>query len=111
MRECYNVVITSYISPMVKSLTKVGNSKAVIIPKQMIAKFKFGRTVMIEETENGILIRAVQKETSFQRKLRALHSNKEEIKRKFRQAANDPRVQAYYKNSDNIFDDVQDLVD
>ena len=96
---------------MIKSLTKVGNSRAVILPAQMIAKFKFGRTVMIEETEEGILIRAVRKETSFQKKLKWLRDNKEEVYRKMREEANDPEVQAYYKNPENTFDDVQDLID
>jgi antitoxin component of MazEF toxin-antitoxin module len=96
---------------MIKALTKVGNSHAVIIPAQMIIKFKLGKKVMIEETENGILIHAIQKETSFQKKLRKARENKEEIYRKMEEAANDPEVQAYYKDPKNTFDDVQDLMD
>ena len=97
---------------MVKALTKVGNSHAVILPAQMIIKFKLGKKVMIEETENGILIRAMQTETSFQKKLRKLRENKVEEYRKMREAANDPEVQAYYKDPKNTFDDVdQEIID
>jgi len=97
---------------MVKALTKVGNSHAVIIPAQMIIKFKLGKKVMIEETENGILIRAFQKETSFQKLLRKARENKEEIYRKMKEAADDPKVQAYYKDPKNTFDDVDaDIID
>jgi antitoxin component of MazEF toxin-antitoxin module len=91
---------------MIKSLTKVGNSKAVIIPKQMIIKFKLGRTVMIEETEEGILIKAAQKETSFQRKLSKLRDNREEERRKMREDANDPKAIAFYRNSRNHLGDL-----
>jgi antitoxin component of MazEF toxin-antitoxin module len=111
-QTCYNIVITSYLGIMVKALTKVGNSKAVIIPKQMIVKFKLGRTVMIEETEEGILIKAVQKETSFQKKLRKLRENKEEVYRRIREQVNDPKTKAWYANPENNFGDVHvDIVD
>ncbi|MEI9921674.1 MAG: AbrB/MazE/SpoVT family DNA-binding domain-containing protein [Bacteroidota bacterium] len=91
---------------MVKALTKVGNSQAVILPKQMIVKFKLGRTVMIEETEDGILIRAVQKETSFQKKLRIARENKDAIYKRMRDQANDPETKAYYADPENNFGDV-----
>ena len=91
---------------MVKALTKVGNSKAVILPKQMIVKFKLGRTVIIEETDEGILIKALQKETSFQKKLRIARQNKEEIYRRLREQANDPETKAWYANPENNFGDV-----
>lgn len=110
--KCYNIVITSYLGTMVKALTKVGNSQAVILPKQMIVKFKLGRTVMIEETEEGILIRAIQKETSFQKKLRIARQNKEAIYKRMEEDANDPKVQAYYADPKNTFDDVdQEILD
>ena len=97
---------------MVKALTQVGNSKAVILPKQMIVKFKLGRTVVIEETEDGILIKAVQKETSFQKKMRIARKNKDAIYKRMREYANDPEVQAYYKNPENNFSDVDlDIID
>ena len=66
--------------------------------------------VMIEETENGILIRAIQKETSFQKKLKKARENKEEIYRRMRQDANDPKVQAYYANPENHIGDVANEV-
>ena len=90
---------------MIKSLTKVGNSRAVILPAQMIAKFKFGRTVMIEETEEGILIRAVRKETNYQKMLKKARENKEEIYRQIEKAANSPEAKAFYSNPENNFSD------
>lgn len=91
---------------MVKALTKVGNSKAVILPKQMIVKFKLGRTVIIEETDEGILIKAVQRETPFQRKLRIARSNKEAIYKRMRDDANDPEVIAFYADPRNHIGDL-----
>jgi len=91
---------------MVKALTKVGNSQAVILPKQMIVKFKLGRTVMIEETEEGILIKAVQKETSFQKKLRIARQNKVAIYKRMREQANDPETKAWYADPENNFSEL-----
>lgn len=54
---------------MVKSLTWVGNSKAVIIPSEMIKKYKLEK-VLIEETDDGILIRSAVQSTNFQRTVR-----------------------------------------
>lgn len=97
---------------MIKALTKVGNSKAVILPAQMIIKYKLGKKVMIEETENGILIHAILEETSFQKKLRKARENKEQIYSEMEKDANDPKVQAYYRNPKNTFDDADaDIVD
>jgi antitoxin component of MazEF toxin-antitoxin module len=91
---------------MLKKLTKVGNSQAVILPAHMIAKFKLGRTVQVQETEEGILIRAVQKETPFQKEMRKLRANKEKIYREIREQASHPDTKAYYANPENRFDDV-----
>jgi antitoxin component of MazEF toxin-antitoxin module len=90
---------------MVKKLTKVGNSQAVIIPAQMIARFKLGKKIMIEETEDGILIRAFQKETSFQKGMRYLRANKDAIYKRMKEQANDPMTIAYYANPKNIVGD------
>lgn len=92
---------------MIKALTKVGNSKAVILPAQMIIKYKLGRKVMIEETEDGILIRSVQEETSFQKGLRKLRANKQKIYARMKRQAEDPKTKAYYANPENRFDDAQ----
>lgn len=86
---------------MIKKLTKVGNSKAVILPAQMIIKFKLGKTVMIKETEEGILITSTKKETLFQRELRKYRENKEQIKKEMKAAAESPEAQAYYANPEN----------
>ena len=44
---------------MIKQLTTVGNSKAVILPAALVKKYKLDR-VVIEETDEGILIRPVE---------------------------------------------------
>jgi radical SAM superfamily enzyme len=49
--------------------------------------------------------------TSLQKKLRKARQNKEQIYREMEEDANDPEVQAYYKDPKNTFDDVQDLMD
>jgi hypothetical protein len=72
----------------------------------MIIKFKLDRTVMIVKTKKGIVVRAVHKETSFQKKLRKLRQNKDAIYKEFEKAANDPETQAYYANPENNFGDV-----
>jgi antitoxin component of MazEF toxin-antitoxin module len=90
---------------MVKKLTKVGNSQAVIIPAQMIARFKLGRKIIIEETEDGILIRAIREETSFQKGMQKLRANKEAIYKRMTEQANDPKTKAYYANPENKLDD------
>lgn len=57
---------------------------------------------MIEETENGILIHAIQnskkKSTSFYEKLANARANRVEIKKRIREYVNDPEVQAMYKD-------------
>lgn len=97
---------------MIKKLTKVGNSKAVILPAQMIIKFKLGKTVMIKETEEGILITSTKSETYYQRELRKFRENKEEFYKKVRQQAASPEAQAYYANPENnLGDDLMELID
>lgn len=90
---------------MEKTLTTVGNSKALIIPAELIKKYKLDR-VVLEETENGILIRAVGKPDNFQEKLRKLREYKTEIYEKMENEAREPEVQQYYGNSSNDFSDV-----
>jgi len=61
---------------------------------------------MIEETEWGILIRAVQKETSFQKKLKIARKNKGKIYKRMREQANDPETKAWYADPENNFGDI-----
>jgi antitoxin component of MazEF toxin-antitoxin module len=90
---------------MIKTLTKVGNSKAVILPSAMVKRFKLKR-VTIEATEEGILIRPVVTKTGFQKKMELARKNKAAIYKQMEKEANDPRTIAFYNNSNNTFEDI-----
>lgn len=100
---------------MIKALKKVGKDQALILPARMVIKYKLGKKVMIEETEDGILIHATDKKlpkgSSFQKRLAELRKNKAAIYKRMEEAANDPEVQAYYLDPKNTFDETQDLID
>lgn len=85
---------------MIKTLTNVGNSKAVIIPKRLIEKFKLEK-VVIQETDEGILIRSAEgEEETFQEKLQQLRKNKKDVYSRMKSQAQNPDTLAYYQNSD-----------
>ena len=60
---------------MVKTLISVGNSKAVILPAEMIKKYKL-ENVVIEDTDDGILIPSALQKTKFQKAVEKLRKNK-----------------------------------
>jgi antitoxin component of MazEF toxin-antitoxin module len=102
----YNNVITELLSLiMVKTLTTVGNSKAVIIPAEMIKKYKLER-VLIEETEDGILIRSAVQSSNFQKEVEKLRKNKAALYKRMAAQANDPETIEYYSKGVNNFSDV-----
>jgi antitoxin MazE len=41
-------------------LIKIGNSQGIRLPKKVISKYGLGNVVMLEETEDGILIHAAK---------------------------------------------------
>ncbi|GIK58897.1 MAG: AbrB/MazE/SpoVT family DNA-binding domain-containing protein [Chloroflexi bacterium] len=43
-------------------LIKIGNSQGIRLPKRIISKYGLGNSVLLEETENGILIVAAKSE-------------------------------------------------
>ena len=104
--NCYNNVITLciYLS-MIKTLTSVGNSKAVILPSEMVKKYKLER-VVIEETDDGILIRSAVQNTNFQKAIEKLRKNKATLYKRIESQANDPETINYYAKSANNFSDV-----
>ena len=57
-------LLTNLSLHMIKQLTTVGNSKAVILPAALVKKYKLDR-VVIEETDEGILIRPVGEQNRF----------------------------------------------
>lgn len=84
---------------MIKTLTSVGNSKAVILPKYLINKFQLDK-VRIQETEEGILITRAKGFLSFQEKLEILRKNKSKVYADMKAQAEDPETIAYYKSAD-----------
>jgi antitoxin component of MazEF toxin-antitoxin module len=90
---------------MIKTLTSVGNSKAVIIPAEMIKKYKLEK-VVIEETDEGILIRSAVQHTSFQKAMEKLRKNKAALYKRMESQANDPDTINYYAQVTNNFSDV-----
>ena len=90
---------------MIKTLTSVGNSKAVILPAEMIKKYKLDK-IVIEETEDGILIRSAEKHTNFQKAVEKLRKNKAAIYKRIESQAKDPETINYYVQRANNFSDV-----
>ena len=79
---------------MIKTLTTVGNSKAVIIPSSMVKRYNLKR-VTIETTEEGILIRPVETISSFQKKIEAARKNKASIYKQMEKEANNIKTIAF----------------
>jgi antitoxin component of MazEF toxin-antitoxin module len=90
---------------MVKTLTNVGNSKAVILPSVLVKRYNL-KKITIEATDVGILIRPVEVKTSFQKKMELARKNKATIYKQMEQEASDPKTIAFYNNPDNTFENV-----
>jgi antitoxin component of MazEF toxin-antitoxin module len=90
---------------MIKTLTMVGNSKAVIIPSEMIKKYKLEK-VFIEETDDGILIRSATQSTNFQRAVEKLRKNKVALYKRMAAQATAPETIKYYSKGVNNLSEV-----
>jgi len=90
---------------MLKTLTTVGNSKAVILPSEMIKKFRLADQVRVEETQDGILIRSAEK-SSFESKIEALRKDKIAVYKRMEAQANDPETQLFYSKAENNLSDL-----
>ncbi|MDZ4714876.1 MAG: AbrB/MazE/SpoVT family DNA-binding domain-containing protein [Cytophagales bacterium] len=89
---------------MIKTLTRVGNSKAIILPAEMIKKYKLDK-VVIEETEEGILIRSARSDTHLQLAIEKLRKNKAAVYKRMESQAKHPETITYYgKRSNNMSD-------
>jgi antitoxin component of MazEF toxin-antitoxin module len=88
-----------------KKINRRGYAKAVIIPSVLTKRYNL-KKIVLEATEEGILIRPVETKSSFQRKLERLRRNKRAIYRKMEAEANDPKTLAFYNDPDNTFEDV-----
>jgi antitoxin component of MazEF toxin-antitoxin module len=96
---------------MVKTLTKLGNSKALIIPSELIKKYGLDE-VILEEKPEGILIRSNNPVTSFQKSVDELRQYKSEIYERIESQANEPDTIAYYKRPENDLSDIDlDIID
>ena len=93
------------IQNMIKTLTSVGNSKAVILPSEMVKKYKLEK-VIIEETDDGILIRSAVQNTNFQKAIEKLRKNKTALYKRIESQANDPETIKFYAKRANNFSDV-----
>ncbi|MFN3996401.1 AbrB/MazE/SpoVT family DNA-binding domain-containing protein [Algoriphagus sp.] len=90
---------------MVKTLTKLGNSKALIIPAELIKKYGLDE-VILEEKPEGILIRSANELTSFQKSVDELRQYKTEIYNRMELQANEPETIEYYKKPENDLSDL-----
>lgn len=90
---------------MVKTLTSVGNSKAVILPAELVKKYKLEK-VVIEDTEDGILIRPAVQDTGFHRTVEKLRKNKTTLYKRIASQASDPETIKHYTKSDHNFSEV-----
>lgn len=89
---------------MEKMLTTVGNSKAVILPAQMVKRL--GEKVSIEETEDGIVIRPAAAKSSFHKAVEKLSRNKAALYKRIELQASDPETMRFYSNASNNFSEV-----
>ncbi len=84
---------------MIKTLTTIGNSKAVIIPKRLIEKYHLHK-VIIQETEEGILILPATDKPTFQEKLETLRKNRKTVYSRMKVQADNPETISYYEKKD-----------
>lgn len=90
---------------MEKKLTIIGNSKAVTLPSTWVKQHNVERITM-QITDEGILIKPVKSPSSFQVKMEKVREVKAAIYKQMEEQASDPTTIAFYKNSNNTFDDV-----
>ena len=88
-----------------KFLTTVGTSKAIILPSALVKRYKMNK-VIIEATEEGILIRPVETQTSFQRKMEIARKNKKAIYRQMEKEAGNSNTLVFYNDPNNTFEEV-----
>lgn len=89
---------------MLKSLTSVGNSKALIIPAELIKKYNLDK-VLLEETPEGILIRSASEKSDFQNAVEKLRKEKRSVYKRMEAQANDGDTIRYYAQAAAHFAD------
>jgi len=53
--DCMKTQVPSRIAKLIS----IGNSKGIRLPKMLLQKYDFGDTLLLEETEDGVLIRKI----------------------------------------------------
>jgi antitoxin component of MazEF toxin-antitoxin module len=80
-------------------LISVGNSQAIILPKNLVEKYKLDK-VTLHEVDEGILIKPVHStKKTFQEKLQDLKINKTAVYARMKAQAEDPETISYYENA------------
>jgi len=87
------------MEPVIKKLTKIGNSKGITFPAGIIQKYGLEAEVIVESREEGILIKPYK--PSFRDKLNELKRNKEKIYKTMEKQARSKEMQAFYANPEN----------
>lgn len=64
---------------MQKKLTTIGNSRALILPKELLELYNFVDEVTIEPTEGGLIIRPARVGLSFEEAKAKLFREKREL--------------------------------
>jgi antitoxin component of MazEF toxin-antitoxin module len=90
---------------MEKTLTSVGNSKAIIIPADMIKKFNLDK-VTLEATEDGILIKPVADGSTFFKKMEVLRKTKALLYSQLEKEAVQAETIAFYADPGNVIGDI-----
>jgi len=96
------------MEPVIKRLTKIGNSKGVTFPAGILQEYGFEAEVIMESREEGILIRPYK--PSFRDKLNELKRNKEKIYKTMEKQARSKEMQAFYANSENTIADIDNEI-
>lgn len=87
---------------MIKKLISVGNSRAVILPAEMVKKYGLEK-VFIEDTNNGILIRSASQNYNLHVTIEKLRKHKESLYKRLESQANNVNTIKYYSKDANNF--------
>jgi len=96
---------------MIKKLISVGNSKAVILPSEMVKKYGLEK-VFIEDTNDGILIRSASHNSNLHVAIEKLRKHKDSLYKRMESQANNINTVKYYaKDANNFSEAGLDILD
>jgi antitoxin component of MazEF toxin-antitoxin module len=87
------------------TLRKIGNSRGIIIPNDLIRKYRLER-VNIRETDEGILLVPVDSKDDFSKKLEQMRIQQSHWLSEMKKAAEDENTQKYYRKESEEMGDV-----